>query len=92
MLVKSYQLNICEERNIWTKSDKIENKLEKLCDIQIKSYQFRNCKQNEKIEKIEEKLIEKYVGKKRSTTSTQLKQNVTFAIVFKLTFNLWREL
>ena len=45
-----------------------------------------------KIEKIEEKLIEKYVGKKRSTTSTQLKQNVTFAIVFKLTFNLWREL
>ena len=92
MLIKSYQFNNCEERNVWTKLDKIENKLGKTCDIQIKSYQFRNCKQNEKIEKIEEKLIEKYVGKKRSTTSTQLKQNVTFAIVFKLTFNLWREL
>ena len=46
-------------KKVWTNLDKIENKLGKTCEIQIKSYQFRNCKQNEKIEKIEEKLIEK---------------------------------
>ena len=80
MLIKSYQFNNCEERNVWTKLDKIENKLGKTCEIQIKSYQFINCKRNEKNREHLREINWEISWKKSLPTSTQLKQNGDFYI------------